>query len=154
MDRPKGTLSDHAFAMRFWARVDRNAPGGCWVWTAALNAYGYGVVRHHEKVVFAHRVSFTALIGPVPEGLELDHLCRNRACVNPKHLRRVTHRENMLVSEAPNIVLHRSGKCRRGHPFEIYSRTTPNGHRHCIECDRMRGEKRRSPVPQEASEAA
>ncbi len=157
MGRVKGTLSDHDFAMRFWARVDRKAPGGCWVWTGALNAYGYGAVRCAEKVLRAHRVSFEALVGPVPEGLELDHLCRNRACVNPQHLRRVTHRENMLASESPMIQVHRSGACRRGHPFEVYARTSPGGQRHCIACARIREAARRQRIREaraQVSEAA
>jgi len=68
---------------------------GCWVWTAALNNGGYGLVRLDGRTRRAHRVVYELLVGPIPEGLELDHLCRNHACVNPDHLEPVTHGENI-----------------------------------------------------------
>ena len=104
----------------FWARVD--ASGDCWVWTGAKNRQGYGSQRLDGKRPGAHRVVYEALVGPIPEGLELDHLCRNPSCVNPDHLEPVTHQENMrrglsrrvcVKGHAPNwYVGSRSRVCR------------------------------------------
>ena len=81
-------------AERFWAKVDTS--GDCWVWTAARNGFGYGkfsVGRGHD--VPAYRWAYRFLVGPVPRGYLLDHLCRNRLCVRPDHLEPVTHAENI-----------------------------------------------------------
>lgn len=73
--------------------------GGCWIFTGALNR-GYGRVHGEDgKLHYAHRVMYEAMVGDVPEGLELDHLCRRRACCNPWHLEAVTRRENLLRGE-------------------------------------------------------
>jgi hypothetical protein len=66
----------------------------CWVWQKSILAVGYGCVRINAKTKYAHRVYYERLVGPIPDGLELDHLCRNRACVNPEHLEAVSHRVN------------------------------------------------------------
>ena len=68
---------------------------GCWIWTTSLNPDGYGRVWFDGKTRSPHRVVYELLVGPIPAGLELDHLCRNRPCVNPAHLEPVTHGENM-----------------------------------------------------------
>lgn len=88
---------------RLWSRVElgpivRADLGPCWLWTGAVNAQGYGELgrgRHDEGNVLAHCAAYELLVGLVPEGLELDHLCRVRRCVNTNHLEPVTHRENM-----------------------------------------------------------
>jgi hypothetical protein len=69
--------------------------GFCWEWTGSLMTDGYGQKCHGGRYVAAHRLVYEALVGPVPEGLELDHLCGNPSCVNPDHLEPVTHQENM-----------------------------------------------------------
>ncbi|MFI1562215.1 HNH endonuclease [Streptomyces sp. NPDC020490] len=81
---------------RFWARVDKTAPGGCWVWTGSVESKGYGAPTINGAKRPAHRVAYEDLVGPIPEGLHLDHLCRVRRCVNPEHLEPVTSRENAL----------------------------------------------------------
>lgn len=68
---------------------------GCWIWIGSRNAGGYGTVKYRGKVWLAHRASYTILAGPIPPGLELDHKCRVRACVNPDHLEPVTGQENI-----------------------------------------------------------
>ncbi len=79
---------------RFWVRVQKAA--GCWLWTGDLNDRGYPTFALlHDRTVYAHRYAYELLVGPIPEGLTLDHLCRVPACVNPDHLEPVTKAENI-----------------------------------------------------------
>lgn len=78
---------------RFWAKVD--AEGICWEWTSTVDGTGYGKIKIARVWVPAHRWAYETLVGPIPAGLELDHLCRIRRCVNPDHLEPVTTTENL-----------------------------------------------------------
>ncbi len=89
--RHAGTVED-----RWWARVDKNGPGGCWIWTGALYWTGYGQFPESiGKTATAHCWGYQRFVGPIPDGLELDHLCRVRACVRFDHLEPVTHGDNV-----------------------------------------------------------
>lgn len=78
---------------RFWAKVDKS--GGCWLWTAFVHPNGYGIFKVGRKAVGAHRVAYELLVGPIPEGYEIDHRTScPRNCVNPAHLRSVTQAQN------------------------------------------------------------
>lgn len=77
---------------RFWASVDKT--GRCWKWTELLNDSGYGIIRIGKKSVRAHRFAWELLVGEIPEGMQIDHRCRHRECVNPKHLRLATNKQN------------------------------------------------------------
>lgn len=80
---------------RFWAKVDKSYhPKGCWVWTAAKNLQGYGKFYLRGKFLGVHRLSYTLANGQIGDGLVIDHLCHNPACVNPSHLREVTYKQN------------------------------------------------------------
>lgn len=107
---PPPTMAD-----RFWAKVD--AEGDCWEWTGAKAGGGYGAFFTTSGKVQAHRWSYEHLVGPIPEGLQIDHLCKNRACVNPDHLEPVTRLEN--VWRGAGGAWNRSKMhCPQGHPYE------------------------------------
>lgn len=104
---------------RFWAKVDRRSTNECWEWTAARNAAGYGQFRvtGQHSPVNAHRVAYEMSSGPIPAGHHIDHLCRNRGCVNPAHLEPVTQRTNTLRGAGATAINARKTHCKRGHEF-------------------------------------
>lgn len=91
-------------AERFWAKVDRS--DDCWVWTGTGTPKGYGQFAPHGKHVYAHRFAYELLVGPIPEGMTIDHLCRNRGCVRPDHLEVVTRGENTRRGATPSPCQH------------------------------------------------
>src|ERR1043166_7135723 len=84
---------------RFWEKVDRSSDDECWPWIARIDTKGYGQFFFEGRQQRAHRVAYCLLVGQIPEGLDLDHLCRNRACVNPSHLEAVDRQANLLRGE-------------------------------------------------------
>lgn len=122
------------FIRRLWARVDKT--DDCWVWQGRLAANGYGRVVPDGRDRVVHRVVYELLVGPVAEGLTLDHLCRNRACVNPAHLEPVTNRENILRGESPTATNARKTHCIHGHEFTEENTYMDRGRRMCRTCNR------------------
>jgi hypothetical protein len=119
---------------RIMARTSINADG---CWTLAGRSYnGYRHVKIDGKSAIAHRAVYTLIVGPIPDGLQLDHLCRNRACVNPAHLEPVTARQNTLRSAAPSAVNAAKTECIKGHPFDDANTILRRGGqaRACREC--------------------
>lgn len=118
-------------ATRFWSKVNKNGPvpdyrpdlGPCWLWTAGTNGLternGYGRIWVVDRDVLAHRWSYEALVGPIPEGLELDHLCRVHLCVRPSHLEPVTTRVNNLRGTSVAAVNALKTHCPQGHELVL-----------------------------------
>lgn len=127
---------------RILSKIDTQAVGGCWLWTAYVNPDGYGVIRWEGESIGAHRVIYELLVGPYSTET-LDHLCRVRHCVNPGHLEPVSRRENILRSDCIGARKARRTHCDRGHPFagdNVYY--YPSGARECVTC-RKEGRRRR-----------
>lgn len=118
-------------------------PNSCLIWTGAKNNSGYGQIRVNGTTTYTHRLAYEVFVGPIPEGLHLDHLCRNRACCNPHHLEPVTSGENTRRGEPANRT-----HCPEGHPYDeantrIRERIdqkskTPVRTRECRECALIR----------------
>lgn len=90
---------------------------GCWLWMGSIGSHGYAQVRVKEGTTVVHRILYIEKYGAIPEGLELDHLCRLRCCVNPEHLEPVTRRENIRRGVAPSAKQMRQTHCKKGHLF-------------------------------------
>lgn len=120
---------------RFWAKVDFS--GDCWEWTACTKN-GYGKFGRTGGTQIAHRIAYELLVGPVPSEITLDHLCRNRPCVNPDHLEPTTRGDNVLRSHASLPGQNRrKTHCPRGHELtgdNLYD--TASGYRMCKTCHR------------------
>ena len=130
---------------RFFAKIQEIPEMGCWVWTAGRDKNGYGKFTVNKRPRMAHRVSYEAKFGPIPDGLVIDHLCRETSCVNPDHLRAVTTRENLMAAGSLSLAkrLAERDNCETcGSAYEQLSYQ-----RACRECMRVRNRvqmKRRS----------
>lgn len=114
---------------RFWSKVQREQ-GGCWIWIGAKNANGYGRFWYDRRVMVAHRVAYLMLVGQVPEGKDLDHLCRIRACVNPEHLEPVSRDTNLKRGIGHGSESH----CPSGHSYSGYNLIRQGSSRRCRIC--------------------
>lgn len=128
---------------RFLSKISRS-DDGCWLWTASLSTNGYGQFRIDGVLYAAHRLVYEAACGPVPDGLELDHLCGVRRCVRLDHLECVTHHENVLRGNAPPSINAHKQVCVNGHPLVpgnvVPSSAARNG-RECLTCHRQRAKR-------------
>jgi hypothetical protein len=123
---------------RFWSRIVV-ADDGCWHWLGAKTWHGYGVVRWQgNENARVHRVIHELLVGVIPEGLQIDHLCRVRHCVNPAHMELVTSRENTMRGEGPTAANSRKTHCSEGHEFTPENTIQrARGWRGCVRCQRQ-----------------
>jgi len=130
---------------RFMEKVSVVAETGCWEWLGYReNGYGRFSVSTASLSQKAHRVSYELHVGPIPEGLTLDHLCRNRACVNPAHLEPVPFATNVLRGESPPASNARKTHCPKGHPYDDENTliNPTNGYRGCRACIHERNVER------------
>ena len=130
-----------AFLDAFWNRVAKAEPDTCWSWKGPTDPKGYGRLQVNGRWDYAHRVGYELLVGPIPRGLTLDHLCRNRRCVNPRHLEPISNRENILRGYSFSATNHRKTHCHRGHEFtpentRIERQRGGRRSRRCRECAR------------------
>lgn len=109
---------------------------GCLVWTGGISDFGYGIVSWENRKARVHRLLYQLQVGPIPEGMEPDHVCRNRACGNVDHLEVVTRRENVRRGMAPAGINFRKTHCIRGHALEGSNVIPTSDGRRCRECKR------------------
>jgi hypothetical protein len=139
-------------AERFWSKVNKNGPipkhrpdlGPCWLWTGYISRDGYGKIAYGKRgdAIHAHNIGYLLLRGPIDDGLEFDHLCKVRHCVNPWHGERTTHTTNVMRGEGFSVVNAAKTHCAQGHPFDEENtiRRTSGG-RGCRLCQREAGRR-------------
>ena len=143
---------------RFWGKVDKNGPipeyrpdlGPCWIWQGTLDSHGYGVFRIGSRSdtstrnVKAYRLSYELSIGPIPQDKEMDHLCRNRPCINPLHLEPVARRENILRGQTFAAINAEKSLCPKGHIYDLFNTGFYKGSRYCRRCNNERRARSRN----------
>lgn len=131
-------------AERFWGKVNRS--GDCWLWTSEITASGYGRFSFRGAHLRAHRVAYVLSGRSIPDGFQVDHLCRTRACVRPEHLEAVTQHTNIMRGEGETAKNARKARCVREHD-PIHWITRPGSRwRRCSECERLRRPKVSTPA--------
>lgn len=137
---------DDSFLRRFWSKVEKTE--NCWNWIGARMKSGYGEITltspNGKFVLYAHRLSYMLYVdGYIPDGMTIDHLCRNRSCINPMHLEVVTPEENKRRGESPLAKFARQTHCLYGHVLdEVNTYINRLGHRYCRKCNARRQRER------------
>lgn len=134
---------DERTLARFHTRYsieDRGYESPCWIWTHSKSKSGYGIFQITRKEFIesvAHRAAYILLVGKIPDGVELDHRCRQRDCVNPEHLELVTHQVNVLRGDTFAATNAAKTHCPRGHAYSEENTYVHRGQRHCKTCKRI-----------------
>lgn len=137
-------MSRKSISERFWAKVDKTGPapdcypelGQCWLWTAYCDRDGYGQFSIRSEPVRAYRMAYELSVGAIPEGLQLDHICRTRQCVNPRHLEPVTCQENVLRSDGLASENAKKTHCPQGHSYSVENTYIKKGRKRvCRTCE-------------------
>jgi hypothetical protein len=128
---------------RFWRRVSVGKPDECWLWLGQYNNVRYGrfdiyLKGGRGKHILAHRFAYEDVIGPIPRTLVIDHMCNNRGCVNPAHLRVTTQRENILRGTSGSAINAAKTHCPAGHPYSGSNLSIRKRGRACKACARHR----------------
>lgn len=138
---------DWEMESRFWTKVEHGLPpehrpdlGPCWLWNGALSEAGYANFKVAGRTWRAHIWAYVSYVGPVPAGMEIDHVCRRRNCVRPDHLEAVTRTENVRRA-LPFRPSFRRKTCERGHPLDEGYVRTDTGQRMCRQCSNERRRK-------------
>lgn len=131
--------------IRFWNKVEKTET--CWIWKASDQGNGYGQFWTGKRVMVAHKFLYELMKGPVPIGLVLDHLCRNRRCVNPDHLEIVTFKENLLRGKFADGRFRRSNFCKNGHEYTVENTWRYPLGKKCRICNKEQATKFRSRQP-------
>lgn len=144
-----GDVKRPPFLERFWSKVDDSAgPDACWPWMSTINPQGYGRFQTRSyRGDNAHRIAWEiGHASPIPEGMSLDHLCRNRVCCNPAHLEPVTHRENVVRGVGPTAINAAKTHCVNGHEFTPENTYVfePRRMRTCRACNLIHTHNRRA----------
>jgi HNH endonuclease len=134
-------FADSRLEERFWSRICV-AASGCWEWNGPRDEHNYGRISVGYFQHGAHRFVYQALVGPIPDGLQLDHLCRNPPCVNPAHLEPVTPRENLLRGDTIAAANAAKTHCPQGHPYSPENTRLASGKRRCRRCESAAGARR------------
>lgn len=134
MKTPLAIILDDISIKRFNANVFPEPMSGCWLWDGYYGHNGYGSFHLNGKQYRAHRVSYTLHRGEIPENKQLDHLCRNRACVNPDHPEPVTRRENILRGSGITAENLNKTHCKRGHLLTEGNLRKSQSGRSCLAC--------------------
>ncbi len=130
-------MFDDIFVNRFWSKVEPQ-DSGCWVWIGSKNGSGYGAIGYKRKRLLAHRVSLILSGGKFAEDEVCDHICRNRSCVNPSHLRAVSKRINSIENSiGPTAKNHAKTHCKRGHELSGENLRLKGGGRECVACQKQ-----------------
>ena len=131
-----------SFVIRLLSHIKTNE-NGCFIWLGSKNNKGYGMLNVDRMPALAHRVSYELFVGDLEDGLVVDHLCRNRGCINPAHLEQVTSRDNVLRGDSVCSENSKKTHCKRGHEFSGENmRLLKNGGRFCKKCRIIRDENR------------
>lgn len=149
-DSLREQILDPKFQERFWKKVEKT--DGCWLWTGGISG-GYGCIGIEGRSHLAHRISYTMANGLIAPKMVCDHLCRNRACVNPAHIEIVTNRENVLRGEGISAKWSKRDTCEKGHPYSGENLYLYKGNiRQCRKCrvDQQRARRKKPSALKEA----
>lgn len=128
---------------RFDSRWVPEPMTGCWLWVGTASPRGYATFRVNGRKIGVHRFAYERWVGPIRDGLVVDHICNNPTCVNPDHLQAITQRDNVRRGRGTSGINSRKQECIHGHPFDADNTyVDPGGGRHCREC-RRQADKRR-----------
>lgn len=142
-------MDNQAVAERFLRLVSEEPNSGCWLWLGCTDPKGYGHFRLNGSICKAHRVAYELFVGPIPFGLQLDHLCRVKGCVNPAHLEAVTNSENQRRTRGRRplwglaAIEAKRTHCPQGHPYSESNTYRWRRQRRCRECNRLQAQKQR-----------